>query len=273
MSQDIIWRPMTSGDGEGRKGVGKFEEEAAAFALKRAKEAERKRRQRSGGYVLSVEVHLPSLARMLFAEGLLKEAELEDVAAISAATAAHLRKHQLAGRILPDLTPNLSKQEEMDRWLAEQDREENKAHHKKWAERLIEQGPGARFYHGPDVPPACRGDRQGQSGRNPAGKRVQYLGDMSIEKLGETIGSAKSGADLQGQEAKRIKPLAAKEIDAAVEKHEPLVPADESVHTIATGEGEVERELDRIEWDELGYAKRKAPPVTESDKDDPGNWS
>ena len=116
--------------------MSKLEEDAAAF--KRAKQAEKKRRQRNGGYVLAVEVHLPTLARMLLAEGLLKEGELEDVTAISAATAAHLRKHERVGRILPDQTPSC--------WVRDPEYE---AEERKRAKRLDEQGPGPEYYYGP----------------------------------------------------------------------------------------------------------------------------
>ena len=241
---------------------------AEAAKFKRAKAAEKKRRQRNGGYVLSVEVHLPTLARMLLAEGLLKEGELEDVTAISAATAAHLRKHERVGRILPDQTTSF--------WVRDQEYE---ARERKRAKRLDEQGPGPEYYYGPDVPDYIEryGDRRGQSGRNRAGKRVQYLRDMSIEKRGVKIGQARVGTPLPGQKAKKIKPLAAKKVRAAVEKiekkHGPLVPPDASVHTVATAEGEVDYKLDQMEWEKLGYAKRAAPSVMDSDKDDPGNWS
>jgi hypothetical protein len=239
---------------------------AEAAKFKRAKAAEKKRRQRNGGYVLPVEVHLPTLARMLLAEGLLKEGELDDVDAISAATAAHLRKHQHVGRILEDRTARYS-------YVRYERDAEYEAREKKRAKRLDEQGPGSEYYYGPHVPIECQGDRRGQSGLNPAGKRVQYLRNMNIEKRGVKIGRARIGTPLPGQEAKKIKPLTAKKVRAAVEKiekkHGPLVAPDTGVHTVATAEGEI----DQREWEKLGYAKRAAPPVTDSDKDDPGSWS
>ena len=75
---------------------------------------------------------------MLLAEGLLKEGELEDVTAISAATAAHLRKHERVGRILPDQTPSF--------WVRDLEYE---AKERKRAKRLDEQGPGPEYYYGP----------------------------------------------------------------------------------------------------------------------------
>ena len=74
-----------------------------AAATKRARATERKRRERRGDRVLQVEAHMLSLAQMLLAEGLLKEGDFEDVAAIEAATAEHLRNHQRVGRLLPDI--------------------------------------------------------------------------------------------------------------------------------------------------------------------------
>jgi hypothetical protein len=165
----------------------------------------------------------------------------------------------------------------LELWAHDQDfdHEGYEAERKKLAKRLDEQGPGPEYYDGPLIPAECSGDRRGQSGRNPAGKRVQYLRDLNIEKRGVVIGRARTGTPLPGQKAKKIRRPAANKISAVEQKIEkgygPLVPADTSVHTIATRD--VELKLDRMAWDELGYAKRKASPVTDPDKDDPGNWS
>ena len=48
-------------------------------------------------------------------------------------------------------------------------------------------------------------------------------------------------------------------------KHGPLVPPDTSVHTVASKEGEVDRRLDRMEWEELGHAKRVKPKPSGDD--------
>jgi hypothetical protein len=248
----------------GRKRVSKLEDEAAAF--KRAKEAEKKRRQRSGKHVLSVEVHLPSLARMLLAEGLLKEEEIEDVAAISAATAAHLRKHERAGRILSDQTPHLgSERQEVDSWVHDRERpgwkEEYEAKRKKLDRRLTEQGPGPERYNGPHVsyddPSLPHPERRGKGGRN--GRNPGFLDSLTIYNArGVKLGKLEHSPVRQsGKRIKQLTPAQVRAEEKKIEKkHGPLTPPDTGVHTEASSKGEVDAKLDKEEWREMGYAER-----------------
>ena len=69
-----------------------------------ATEAERKRLQRAGYSHWQVLVHPKSVAQALFAEGLITEAELEDVEAQKEALAKFITRHCAVGRVLPDKT-------------------------------------------------------------------------------------------------------------------------------------------------------------------------
>jgi hypothetical protein len=98
------------------------------------------------------------------------------------------------------------------------------------------------------------------SGRN--GKWIEYLHTLSIfDARGIKIGRYKS-KPLPRESDKKIKQLKYADIKKAekeIEKeHSPLVKPDKSIHTLASFDGEVDRRLDEIEYEKLGYAKRKS---------------
>jgi len=69
-----------------------------------SREAERKARQRQGFKTLQLEVHLKTFVATLLTEGLIRDGQLEDMAAIREAGAQFIANHCRVGRILRDET-------------------------------------------------------------------------------------------------------------------------------------------------------------------------
>jgi hypothetical protein len=222
--------------------MSKLEDEAAEF--KRRKAAERKRRERRGERVINVVVHVSSLAQMLFLEGLLKESQLEDLAAIEQAAAQHFRNHQRKGRVLPDKAPRTFwGRYDMSDWIeendpvakagAQADKERREAEDRKRLAHLEETGDLPNDYCGYTSVP----DYIGQRGRGiPRQRNRGYIDGLTIHNnRGVKIGRAMVGTSVPGQSAKRIKQLKDARVRAEEKKiekkHGRLVAKDKGVHT------------------------------------------
>jgi hypothetical protein len=257
--------------------------------------AERKAKQRAleraGRMVVPVEVNRENAITLLVVTGHLKERDMENITAISNAMsrffadqAEHRRLQRMKAAIplpIDKAKPTAvcyrtpSWREDTDMWVWREDREEIKAH---WASLTPDKHPPEVSYvrrKGDNRPtevsdlPLMRVAKK-ISGRN--GKWIEYLRALSIFNIrGIKIGRYRSKplpCD-SGKKIKQLKYADIKKAEKEIEKeHGLLVEPDTSVHTLASLEGEVDRRLDEIEFEELGYAKRKSVPPRDEKEDD-----
>jgi hypothetical protein len=229
---------------------------------RRERERLKKARQRQGYTVLPVPVHLPSLTWLLLTEGLLSDKDIEDPEAISEAAGVHFRNHQHVGRILRDKTPPKETSRHEIKKLpapwhpAQHTWEEQKAQRKKWQKEQLEQDlregiPSDAYFN--------RHDRLGSHGGHlisstPPDWSDRGKGGNSKGRNPGLLTGATGGTPCPRKSKKKIKQLKPAELEKLEKPFGKLTPPDTGIHTAKV---EVEAKLDDLEWQKLGYARRK----------------